>query len=127
VIVFSRLYGSKIKKLQSGLQIGVLMKKIEAIFLVTIRDTNRYGLCPSYHLKMSTASGTTGAVVGTPPSSPKVGPKVCPGAPERVPRPAYQPHSGIVGRRLDLGNEGNGAAALASMQGQMAAMGLGSQ
>lgn len=81
---------------------------------------------------MSAASTTTVATTAlvTPPSSPKLGPKVCPGAPARPIRSNIQPLAGVIGRRLEFGNMGDGAAgaaALAHVQGQMAAMGLGGQ
>jgi hypothetical protein len=71
---------------------------------------------------MSAASGTTGAVVSTPPSSPARKP-VCPGAPGRVVRPVdYQPVDG-VGRPLGFTNMGG----VADLQAQMGSMSLGGQ
>lgn len=77
---------------------------------------------------MSAASTNNVATIPvTPPSSPKR--KGCPGAPARVVRPVdYQPHSGIMGRRLEFGNMGGGAAVaagVAALQAQMGSMSLG--
>ncbi len=80
---------------------------------------------------MSTGSTNSSVAVVpvTPRSSPAASkPLVCPGAPARVVRPIIiQPMVG-VGRKLELGNMGSGAANSATaLAAEFGSMGLGSE